>query len=462
MKSIALHCDGSLENIRLRVQLANGLKDKGLKAILLCDSEQACAIGQESGFKSYDLSQFDSVELTPELETRALDWMHQFQELDIHYLIHTHDKLNGNFRLNSYEHHYRLAISRILGVKHVHEQEQSLDYIWDFAGDELYHTTVRLLINACNAQLLAYRESVFPERGVLMSNQYLTFETPYSSIKDIEISSEEKEAMEDFFQTYFERKQIFWGNPKAKEKADRSKVTKRVFATRITDLFNKNRNFVAYNILKKYVRKRLNKRLYLRDLTLLENGKFIYFPLHYPVDSQLLLRGRPFTNQIALIELLIELLPYGYKLIVKEHPHARGLIRYRELKRIAKSDRVVLLNPTVNSHEIFDKIKATFIINSTVGVESLYRNIPVFNLGMNYLRGSGLTVDIESMFDFLSAFSSIDKLKVDHELLRKFFAYSHRYSYPISSIKTLQNKLSPQEIEDLSQILYNVIQTEKH
>ena len=52
--------------------------------------------------------------------------------------------------------------------------------------------------------------------------------------------------------------------------------------------------------------------------------KYIFFPLHVPSDTQLLIRCPMFQFQEAFIEYLSINIPVGYKLYIKEHPAAVG------------------------------------------------------------------------------------------------------------------------------------------
>ncbi len=122
-------------------------------------------------------------------------------------------------------------------------------------------------------------------------------------------------------------------------------------------------------------------------------GGFLYLPLHVPHDSQITLRAPAFIHQDELIKLCLESLPENVSLVIKEHPHAPGAIPSDWLRRFSTDERVLLLPPSVNSHELINQSQAIVTVNSDVGWEALLHMKPVVTLAQPFYAHRGMTYD---------------------------------------------------------------------
>ncbi|HEB9428535.1 TPA: hypothetical protein RZK49_000902 [Campylobacter coli] len=124
--------------------------------------------------------------------------------------------------------------------------------------------------------------------------------------------------------------------------------------------------------------------------------KFIYFPLHLEPEASVMNRTT-LSSQLFIIELISVLLPRGWKIYVKEHPHQffiyeryishinnidyfRGLRFYEALENF---ENVRIINISANSSKLIQYSQAICGIGSTSQIEAIYNQKPVLNFGEN-------------------------------------------------------------------------------
>lgn len=158
------------------------------------------------------------------------------------------------------------------------------------------------------------------------------------------------------------------------------------------------------------------------------NPQYIFFPLHQQNDSQITTRNPQFYHQEWLVQVIAQSLPQGYKLYVKSHP-GREHLPLRVIRFISKIPNVVLLDPNTNPYDIIEHSRAVIIISSTVGFEALLYYKPVIVVGNWTLRGLGVTIDIENLFDLRKAIKKALNNKVDKERIKSvlFSVYNSMY-----------------------------------
>ncbi|MHC4183759.1 MAG: hypothetical protein ACYSR0_10445, partial [Planctomycetota bacterium] len=112
-----------------------------------------------------------------------------------------------------------------------------------------------------------------------------------------------------------------------------------------------------------FLRRCLSKRFYCEpDYT----KKYVYFPLHVPLDFQLTVRENRYLNQLSLIERIGDTLPLGCQLYIKEHPASIGGYEYGALKRILRNQNIRLIRPSMNSYDLIANALSVITINSKV------------------------------------------------------------------------------------------------
>jgi len=165
--------------------------------------------------------------------------------------------------------------------------------------------------------------------------------------------------------------------------------------TKFTVLVN-----TVYDILKtKYRRFFINKNL----IRTIESEKpIIYFPLQIEPERSLLITAPKYTNQIQVIRDIVNVLPKGYELYVKEHPMSiiRSWHSVSFYKEIMSLPNTKLIHPSVKSKDIIKKSSLIITISSTTGIEATFYKKPSI---------------IFSDLDF-SIISSVHKIKSINEL----------------------------------------------
>ena len=97
------------------------------------------------------------------------------------------------------------------------------------------------------------------------------------------------------------------------------------------------------------------------------------------MERTLLISAPYYTNQLEVIRNIAQSLPINYKLFVKEHPiqYARGWRSSKEYEEIMKIPNVVLLHPSVDKNELFQKCSLIITIAGSAGFEGLFYGKPV-------------------------------------------------------------------------------------
>ena len=156
----------------------------------------------------------------------------------------------------------------------------------------------------------------------------------------------------------------------------------------------------VYDILKtKYRKFFINKNL----IRTIDNEKpIIYFPLQIEPERSLLITAPKYTNQIQVIRDIVNVLPKGYELYVKEHPMSiiRSWHSVSFYKEIMSLPNTKLIHPSVKSKDIIKKSSLIITISSTTGIEATFYKKPSL---------------IFSDLDF-SIISSVHKIKSINEL----------------------------------------------
>jgi|GEM_PF-5922892 hypothetical protein len=104
---------------------------------------------------------------------------------------------------------------------------------------------------------------------------------------------------------------------------------------------------------------------------------YIFLPLHCRIESTLLFRSHPYTDQEFLVSLISRNLPYGMKLYVREHPEWRQQFSAKYLKELSELSNVKVIDPDISIHAIIDASKALAVMNNTTGYEAAIHNKPV-------------------------------------------------------------------------------------
>jgi len=159
------------------------------------------------------------------------------------------------------------------------------------------------------------------------------------------------------------------------------------------------------------------------------NEQCMFFPLHYPIESTLMIRARPFVYQEWLVEYITRSIPQGYMLYVKEHPYSPGNFPTGFVRRLSKIPNVRWLRPEVNSYEVIQKASAVIVINSTAGFEALLCGRPVVTLAPSYYADRGVTIDVRDLSRLPEALARAVGFTPDREVVVRLVARMREASY---------------------------------
>jgi hypothetical protein len=108
----------------------------------------------------------------------------------------------------------------------------------------------------------------------------------------------------------------------------------------------------------------------------------IFYPMQYQPEQTTLVGGIFFANQIAVIENIAKALPFGYNLIVKEHPRGRGARAAWQYEHLTSYPNVRFFDG--DSKEILQRCEAVVTITGTIGLEAMALDKPAVVLGQTY------------------------------------------------------------------------------
>lgn len=111
-------------------------------------------------------------------------------------------------------------------------------------------------------------------------------------------------------------------------------------------------------------------------------GRSVFFAFQYQPEQSTLSQGLWYANQIALVENISKSLPFGYTLVIKEHPWGRGARPTWQYRHLARLYNVRFCDAP--SKEIIQKVEAVIAISGTVGFEALIFDKPTVVLGRSF------------------------------------------------------------------------------
>lgn len=203
-----------------------------------------------------------------------------------------------------------------------------------------------------------------------------------------------------------------------------------IFLTTFISFFNKKYKIYLWgfrsewfdifkNIFYVYQIKRYYKKLSKKP----RSESYLFYAMHFEPEAGTIARTI-FNNQLAIVKILHDNLPDGWKLYVKEHPHQYQLVNktawyylknlhlfkntgfYYELDKL-KNVRIIDLD--VGSRELLENAAAVSTINGTIVMEALKFGKPIFMFSYTThpLGGSRDVFKIESVSDVRASFKKL-------------------------------------------------------
>ncbi|MBW1697328.1 MAG: hypothetical protein JRH18_11635 [Deltaproteobacteria bacterium] len=176
------------------------------------------------------------------------------------------------------------------------------------------------------------------------------------------------------------------------------------------------------------------RRLMIRHITHMPvaGEKYVFYPMHAPLESQVIVRGFPYRNEFELIKSIALSLPFGFKLYVKEHPGYEGWYSLREFKSLSSYPQICIVPASLNSHDLIRNAKLSIVINSTVWIEALLFNTPVLTLGSGFFSGFGVCHEVLDLNFLDRAIEKALRSPPDKERAGRFMQALYDVSYPLA------------------------------
>jgi len=261
----------------------------------------------------------------------------------------------------------------------------------------------------------------------------------------------------------------------------RFKNTARAFAGVIKKSVSKNRNITnadnhvppVYSIFwYLHLMRDYNKHVSLATMnrrTLsrkqVENTDYVFFPLHSEPEIALLVNGVNYQNQIELIRKVAQSLPFGWKLIVKEHPNS---ITYRSAgyyKKLLQIPNVYFADINTRPYYWIKKSKLVATISGFVGFEAAMLSVPVVVFGD--VMFDMLPINMVRKVDVLSTLHReildlIGKYEYDEKAMIAYIAACLKLSVPINVYSTLLGKQGRVTVDNGSDVENEIIKLSEY
>lgn len=138
---------------------------------------------------------------------------------------------------------------------------------------------------------------------------------------------------------------------------------------------------------------RRNRRLMLPVERLPE--RYVLFALNTPYDSQIQVRAPEYRDFLSLIDLVAGMMPYGYDLVLREHPAFPGALDHARLVALQRRHpHVRLASSDAPFPDLVARACGILIINNTAFIDAILAGKPVISLANGYFAGTGLTREI--------------------------------------------------------------------
>jgi hypothetical protein len=183
------------------------------------------------------------------------------------------------------------------------------------------------------------------------------------------------------------------------------------------------------------------------------DDKFIYFPLHMPGESQTLIRGYPFINDVEVLYQLSMIVPSGIRIVTKEHPGYEGWKSLYELDLIKSMPNITLVDSVISSHDLIKKSQFIVTINSSAWFESMAFKKQVVTLGKGIFSGYGVTHEVDNFLKLKDIVKQLllkeDELAIPQDRINKFIKFyssisikGEMYRYNASENKNFKNMIN--------------------
>ncbi len=193
------------------------------------------------------------------------------------------------------------------------------------------------------------------------------------------------------------------------------------------------------NILRVWRRRRCKRLLGSKSVNF--SPRSVFYAMHYQPEQTTLVGGIFFANQVAVIENIAKTLPFGYLLVVKEHPLGRGTRPAWQYRHLAHFPNIEFCD--ADTKEILRRCEAVVTISGTIGLEALALDKPVIVLGQCQYDFVDVVYRTKSWPDVAQALRRVlidreyERNSARHGIIDRFLL-----SYLVSQVPVARNKES--------------------
>lgn len=143
---------------------------------------------------------------------------------------------------------------------------------------------------------------------------------------------------------------------------------------------------------------------------------YFFMGFHLNQESTMALRAMPYTNQVCLVEMISRVLPYGYYLYVRGHPHWPKTFKASYLNKARRLPNVRLISDNISIHEIIRNSKGILTYNANTGIEALIYGKPVLSFASNIYYGQHPGVEFcSNLFDLGAKLTTLANKEITDE-----------------------------------------------
>lgn len=156
-------------------------------------------------------------------------------------------------------------------------------------------------------------------------------------------------------------------------------------------------------------------------------GRYIALLLQIPVDAQLIDNSPLYRDFVEIVKDVLDALPTGYTLVVREHPLYKGLYDPQIYELIEGSPHAIIDNATPLS-TLLEEASLVVLNNSTAGLDALTYFKTVLTLGKAYYNRDGVVYNLRSRGELPSLMKyaleyPISKTNIEVFLFNLIFKY---------------------------------------
>jgi hypothetical protein len=125
--------------------------------------------------------------------------------------------------------------------------------------------------------------------------------------------------------------------------------------------------------------------------------KYVYFPMHKESDLPLTFQATPWQDQRNTVQLLASCLPFGYRLLVREHRLNFGQRPTSYYRHLLQLPNVVLIDPFDSQYKYLRNADLIVTESGSSGWEGLLLGGRVLTLAPNFYEGAGLSIEVRDL-----------------------------------------------------------------